>query len=100
MKSKVFTLMVILFVLAVSFSACEAGKKIKPIQPDDDVVAFFERHLRECFFSKEQCDLCIVINSIDEFRDFFHCSYALPAIDFESYTLIIGKHITSTPSPY
>jgi len=76
---------------------------IKSTIPDDDVIAFFERYLPrpkpsiplECFFfnHEDKEDKCVMINSIDEFREAFSCSSVmLPVIDFKSYTLIIGQH--------
>ena len=81
----------------------------EPVPADDEVIAFFEEHLpgfsgttrSECFFvgekdkpwSEDKWIECILINSMYEFKNNFSCSSdMLPAIDFKSYTLIVGMY--------
>jgi len=47
----------------------------------------------DCFFTTLHWaeDTCLMINTIDEFRDAYECTGNLPEIDFDNYTLIIGK---------
>ena len=83
-------------------SESEIGKKIEPIIPEDDVIAFFDEHLppysgmtSDCFFVDidEKENRCLMINSVEEFRKNFSCSSdMLPEIDFKSYTLIMGQY--------
>jgi len=46
-----------------------------------------------CFFTTlpSNKDTCLIINSMNEFRSACECSNDLPEIDFDNYTLIIGK---------
>ena len=75
---------------------------VEPIVPDNDVTAFFEKHLpaisvtySDCFLvdTDNKENICLTINDVDEFRNFFPCStVSLPVIDFESYTLMVGRY--------
>jgi hypothetical protein len=88
-----------------SFYSCEtknifSQQVFEPILPNEQIITFFEEHLPDfsglrsvCFFVDDKENKCVVINSMDEFRKNFSCSaIKLPAIDFNSYTLIIGQH--------
>ncbi|MDR0295789.1 MAG: hypothetical protein LBH91_06375 [Prevotellaceae bacterium] len=97
---------IVLLIFTGSLGSCKtiASEEVfKPIIPNEDLIAFFEEHLPrlkpsiflECFFfdKEDREDKCIIINSEDEFRKSFSCSLMiLPAIDFDSHTLIIGQH--------
>ena len=49
----------------------------------------------------EKEDKCIVINNIEEFIEIISCdNIELPEIDFNSYTLIVGMHITTRYGVY
>jgi hypothetical protein len=73
---------------------------IKPITPNDEVSAFFEKYLpatsgtrSECFFVDDKTNKNLMINSVDDFRKIFSCSSdILPVVDFNLYTLIIGQY--------
>jgi hypothetical protein len=43
-----------------------------------------------CFFTTQGI-VCLAINTMDEFRHIYECTDDLPEIDFDNYTLIIGK---------
>jgi len=111
MKKIIFVFLPFLLILAVYFAGCEKGDKnnkktqefqVEPIVPNDEVIAFFEKHLptfsgiySDCFLvdidKKESA--CFIINSVEEFGNIFSCSsVTLPAIDFDSYTLIVGRY--------
>ena len=75
---------------------------ISSVLADESINAFFEKYLPslsgaepECFFAgiNEKENKCVIINSMDELKKHFLCSSnLLPAIDFNSYTLIIGQY--------
>jgi len=46
-----------------------------------------------CFFTTLDLheDTCLMINTMDEFRSIYKCTGDLPEIDFNIYTLVIGK---------
>jgi len=78
-------------------------KTILPIVvTDQKTIAFFNQCLftnrptntpSSCFFTTlgRDKDTCIMINTMEEFRHTYECTDDLPEIDFDSYTLIIGK---------
>ena len=110
MDTKILKYIAFLLILAGALSSCEtmntSEELIKPVIPDNEVITFFQEQLpvssgiwSECFFvgeadkpwSKDMWTECVLINSMDEFKKIFSCSSdLLPAIDFKSYTLIIG----------
>ena len=69
-------------------------------EQDANIVAFFKEHIQSFSIIKHLCifdhgvddyHCCLVINSMDEFREALLClSVELPEIDFSKYTLIIG----------
>jgi len=73
---------------------------IRPLLASKEVKDFFEIQLQwpdyslpVCFFVNEKKDTCIMINSMEEFEEFFSCSsFMLPILNFDSCTLIIGHH--------
>ena len=87
---------------------------INPVKPSDEVIAFFEEHLPPLYSGTEAPggsfffldlgkfeSICLMINSVEEFRDIASCPFDnLPAIDFESYTLIIGQQLVGNPVCY
>ena len=111
MKTIFLKFMTSLLIFAGNYS-CQtinaSEETVKPVLPDDEVIAFFEEQLpafsgtkrSECFFvdeinefySENKWTKYILINSMDEFKENISCSSdLLPTIDFESYTLIIGQ---------
>lgn len=92
------------------FTACSSDSdSLAPILPDGEIGgelnAYFEENLQmiaSSIFSKNDAFLgkeerAIMINSLDDFTkiDFIdNAPMELPAINFESYTLIIGDYFT------
>ena len=73
-------------------------KVIFPIAVDDDNInTFFKNALVDghssCLFPNisEEKDTCILIQNFREFQQLSECEWELPEIDFDKYTLIIGK---------
>ena len=79
--------------------------KSTDVDPSDQVAVFFNEELgavyysdksvNKSFFTNEESDLlidkCLVINNRQEFEDAYMGTKDLPIIDFDSYTLIIGR---------
>lgn len=69
-----------------------------PVTADKDVTAFFEANLPPSSSSLLDCEFkfsskteCFIIDSIDEFKDVSPKGVALPQIDFNRYSLVIGQ---------
>ena len=88
--------------------ALHAPKIIRPVTiMDENIIDFFHKALyiddiSPCFFtdspSYKYKDTCFMINTLWEFQQACACSYNLPEIDFDRFTLIIGKHIVPLPN--
>jgi hypothetical protein len=68
---------------------------LMPQQASDEVVTFFKEHLKylsNSFFTEEKSNKCLVINSAEELKAAMLVDAAIPEIDFEQYTLIIGSY--------
>ena len=115
-KGAVSALCIVCLLLAGNHSCqtmnTSSEEVIEPVLPDDVVNVFFEKQLpafsgfrSECFFvgdkykpnfegdRSENLSHTVVINNRDEFKKSIYCStIELPAIDFSSYTLIIGQY--------
>jgi hypothetical protein len=100
---KIIKYMVLFLAMVISVAGCDNSEEvIKQISPDNDVIAFFEEHLppysgaeSDCFFVDidHQKSICVLINSVEEFRNNFSCSSTmLTEIDFKSHTLVIGQY--------
>ena len=113
MKLKIMKYVAILLLIVgnVSCQMMDTSEEvIEPIIPGDGVIAFFEEHLppysgaeSDCFFVDidHQKSICVLINSVEEFRNNFSCSSTmLPEIDFKSHTLIIGQYYPIRESSY
>lgn len=69
----------------------------------DDVYLFFKKELPPTsmsymanpFLFGDEPDVCQVVNSYDELWAIYKGSEPLPIIDFDSYTLLVGKKETS-----
>jgi len=79
-------------------------KIIYPIQKtNQNIVSFFDIALPDypltstCFFTTTYYDACLLINSISEFQQACVCTDVLPEIDFDLYTLIIGRYRVRNP---
>jgi hypothetical protein len=74
---------------------------LMPQQASDEVASFFEEYLlrgsrpSDCFFVDAEEDVCLAINSAEEFRAAVALDIELPEIDFELYTLIVGVYSDS-----
>ncbi len=107
-KNKIIQSMLFLLMVALNFMGCSAeGETVSAegetvISPESkisqDIVSFFEKELpafgySDSFFINENqdSDLCLIINSSREFREIYSGEKDLPKIDFNRYTLIIGK---------
>lgn len=108
MKTRTLKILMLLTVLAGSLASCKDKNEdviISPIVSNEEVNAFFETYLPlssvftdefNCFFADtaQYANEIFVINNEDEFKQNFACSDSLlPTIDFEAYTLIIGRYI-------
>ena len=104
---------VILLFLGICSSCTDSennvGEIINPVLPNDDLMAFFEKHLphvssgysSDCFFTDTRENKYIVINSMDELRkNISDVAIETPVIDFKSYTLIIGQYEVPSSSYY
>jgi len=72
----------------------KSPKTILPITIiDESMIAFFVNAVPTCFFTNLGTyeDTCIVINNAYEFQQSYTCTHNLPEIDFDKFTLIIGK---------
>ena len=75
----------------------------------DELTAFFKEYLPESSSSvppiefnfgeniDQHITVCLLINSMDEFKAIAPPVAELPSIDFEKYTLIIGQHELGNP---
>jgi len=80
------------------------NKIIKPItEIDQSIIYFFDNTLYHdpstCFFTTidKLTDTCFLIRSISELQHACVCTDVLPEIDFDLYTLIIGKVRVGNP---
>ncbi len=105
MKTKICKLIVLsavsLILAGMVISCKDKEKDINPIIATEEINAFFEAHLpaisgsnSNCFFVDDNnSNKCTVINSNDDFSQNFTCpSIAPPAIDFDTYTLVVGQY--------
>jgi hypothetical protein len=91
-------------VFAIALTACskEDDLGIKPVLPEGEagnrLTAFLDsneyRIASAMFDEYDLKDTCLMINSMDEFRAIAPPGVALPEIDFEKYTLVIGRYMT------
>ena len=109
---KIIKYIVFFLAMVISVAGCDNSEEvIKQISPNNDVIVFFEEHLSpysggaesDCFFVDidRQKSICVLINSVEEFRNNFSgSSTMLPEIDFKSHTLIIGQYCGMPGSGY
>jgi hypothetical protein len=69
---------------------------IEPIKASDAVISFFEEHTNNLSLG-DKTPTCLLINSAKEFAKIVPPSTALPTIDFNSYTLVVGQHVLGSP---
>lgn len=80
-----------------------------PVAPPSEVVSFFDTYLpasessslSDMIFNFPDLDYqsseCVLVNSKKEFRGLLTREVSLPDIDFEKYSLIIGKCVLGDP---
>ena len=75
----------------------ESTVMIPVASPNDDVKEFFESSMplasEADFFSERDGDVCELVNSTEELNDLYSGTMPLPNIDFQKYTLVIGKKL-------
>ena len=104
MKSRLFSMLIITFSCLLSCNKSDQRDEgIMPVTASEDVVNFFNEHLRAR--SEQQVGLTLgdkteffVVNCEVEFRELLCSDIELPAIDFEKYTLLIGRVVNGHPS--
>lgn len=107
MKSRLFSMLIIAFGCLLSCNKSDDyDGGIMPVTASDEVASFFNEHLPEesehyigyTDFALGDETGHFVINSEDEFRELLCSDIELPAIDFEKYTLLIGRVVNGRPS--
>ena len=104
MKSRLFSMLIITFSCLLSCNKSDQRDEgIMPVTASEDVVNFFNEHLPA--MSEQQVGLTLgdkteffVVNCEVEFRELLCSDIELPAIDFEKYTLLIGRVVNGRPS--
>jgi hypothetical protein len=103
---KIFLLFFIFLSCADNANLLNNGS-IEPVFPDNNVIAFFEKHLpsisglrSDCFILPE--NTCLMINNLEELRRRIinDNSIEVPVIDFKSYTLVVGQYVVPTTGYY
>ncbi len=89
--------------LALTITACgndendESTVMLTVASPNDDVKKFFESSMPLTtdadFFSAKDGDVCELVNSVEELKMLYSGTMPLPDIDFQKYTLVIGKKL-------
>jgi hypothetical protein len=74
------------------------GDPIQSVTPTIEISSFFDSawtHLGDgspkSFFPNNRQDVCALVNSDEEFRELYQGTDEIPYIDFQQYTLVIGK---------
>lgn len=104
MNSRLFSMLIITFSCFFSCNKSDyRDEGIMPVTASEDVVNFFNEHLPAR--SEQQVGLTLgdkteffVVNCEVEFRELLCSDIELPAIDFEKYTLLIGRVVNGRPS--
>jgi hypothetical protein len=102
MKTKILKLAAFALLLAGTLLACESkGEEsqivILPATPaDENIIVFFSVALpatavSDCFFTETGSDTCCIVNSMYELKKMCTCQDGLPEINFNIYTLVVGK---------
>lgn len=104
MKSRLFSMLIITFSCLLSCNKSDQRDEgIMPVTASEDVVNFFNEHLPAR--SEQQVGLTLgdeteffVVNCEDEFKELVCADAELPEIDFEKYTLIVGRVVNGLPN--
>ena len=76
-----------------------------PVNPNEDLVSFMKKALPWNSFSNsffedgfsdglsESSCVCVIIHNHDEFSEMYHGEEQLPKVDFEKYSLVIGRQL-------
>jgi len=96
--------------LNVSNRVIETKITLPIIVTDQRIIDFFKEcgfrgisgNLTSCFFTTLGVneDICLMINTMEEFRDAYEGTGDLPEIDFDNYTLIIGANWAARTGVY
>ena len=112
MENRLFTHTAMMLMLAGLISCQKVNtfqEMIESAIPHDNVTDFFQTHFSgyinpvyERFFGDNgKDDTCILINSKEEFeKHISDSSIELPKIDFNLYTLIVGRHLMPNVTKY
>lgn len=75
---------------------CDGRKE--PVEASSTIKAFFEANLYTSFFNDKEKgrDTCLVVNSQKELAAIYSGTDALPDIDYNTQTLVIGKTLRPT----
>jgi hypothetical protein len=63
----------------------------KPAVASAEVTAFFKEHTYDLILGNNT-PTCVLINSTNDFTKILPPSTTLPAIDFDKYTLVVGRY--------
>lgn len=88
--------------------SCESQRNqedsgILPVEVSEEIESFFRTHLpkeshsQNVGFSLTDKTQCIVIENMAEFKEKSTTQDELPDIDFDAYTLILGRMVKGTP---
>ena len=103
---KKILLFVLLLIGGGNFAGCNkdeeidtsVGDPIQSVTPTIEISSFFDSawtHLGDgspkSFFPNNRQDVCALVNSDEEFRELYQGTDEIPYIDFQQYTLVIGK---------
>jgi hypothetical protein len=69
----------------------DSVEDIKPVQASTSVISFFGEHSDNLSLG-DKTPTCLLINSAEEFAKIVPPSTALPTIDFDKYTLVVGRY--------
>ncbi len=117
-KLKLFCAVVLISALGAGFTACNdetddykiPKNGVKPVlsmlagdadnEANKEIVAFFDENvgrITQAIFHEDDItpftDTCVMINSTDEFMAMVSPSVVLPEIDFDKYTLLVGRYV-------
>lgn len=108
-KESIFNMLALLLLIAVeglSFISCNKDDDINPsvdtsvqiVTPSREICDFFDREWTylgdgcpQSFFQDFNQDICLMVNNEEDLRDLYQGNGQIPYIDFQQYTLVIGK---------
>ena len=104
MKTKI-VIFIMLFMLGMVFACSKSDENdsmidssIREIIQSDEVSDFFDREWMylgigspQSFFQKNNQEVCAWVNSEEDLRELYQGNGTIPYIDFQQYTLVIGR---------